>query len=394
VSDPPALTPRLTAIVFLCTLVAASTMHFYTAMLDVIAKEFHSTAGRTGWIATAGMLGFVSGLLLLAPLGDVIDKRRLVLGQLAALVVTLAVMASARSLWVLIAGNYVIGMMASTSQHLITLTAQLAPTERRGRAMGIVLSGLMLGILTGRLLGGFITSWFGWRTGFGFAAALVAIVLPLMVKTLPSAPATSGLPYLQLLSSLALLMRRHAPLRRAARFQAVLGIGYGGFWATLAPMLAAEHHLRSDVAGLIGIPGAAGVLVAAPVGRWVDRRGPGPVVLAGALCVLLAYTVFGFAALTVAAVAVGAMLLDIGIRSSLVANQAYIAGLDASARARTNMLFMVHTFAGNGIGAFIASDAFYRAGWRGVVITGLAAASAAAALHLFGRARVAAPANP
>jgi predicted MFS family arabinose efflux permease len=136
------------------------------------------------------------------------------------------------------------------------------------------------------------------------------------------------------------------------------------------------------VAGLIGIPGAAGVFVATPVGRWVDRRGPGPAVLAGALSVSLAYAAFGFAALTVAAVVVGAMLLDIGIRASLVANQAYIAGIDASARARTNMLFMVHAFAGNGVGAFLASEAFNRAGWRGVVIVGLTSALGAASLHL------------
>jgi predicted MFS family arabinose efflux permease len=392
-SRPPVLTGRLTAILFVCILVTASTMHFYAPMLDVIAREFQASSSDTGWIATAAMLGFVSGLVLLAPLGDVMDKRLLVLGQLASLLVTLTVMTLAGSLWVLILGNYIVGMMASASQHLITLTAQLAPGERRGHAMAVVLSGLLLGILAGRLLGGFITSWFGWRAAFGTAAGLVLLVLPIMVKALPKAPITAGLRYGELLGSLLILLKRHPALRHAARVQGLLGICYGGFWATVAPMLAAAHHLHSDVVGLIGIPGAAGVLVATPVGRWVDRRGPGPAVLAGASSVFLAYVAFGFAASAVAAVVVGAMLLDIGIRASLVANQAYIAGIDLSARARTNMLLMVHTFAGNGAGAFLASHAFYRAGWRGVVIVGLAAGLTAAALQVTRRDRAAAPAR-
>jgi len=321
-----------------------------------------------------------------------LDKRTLVLGQVASLLVMLSIMTAATALWVIVLGSYVVGMMASTSQHLITLTAQLAAPERRGRAMGVVVSGMLLGILAGRLLGGFLTSWFGWRSGFALAACLVLVILPIVFRILPRAPASAGLRYGELLGSLGVLLRRHPGLRRSARVQGLLGICYGGFWATLAPLLAAEHHLGSDVAGLIGIPGAAGVLVAAPVGRWVDKRGPAPAVLAGALSVSAGYAVFGFAALSIAAVVVGAMLLDIGIRASLVANQAYIAGIDASARARTNMLLMLHAFGGNGVGAFFASNAFDRAGWRGVVAVGLASGLAAAALHLASRRRSHSPA--
>jgi predicted MFS family arabinose efflux permease len=160
------LTPRITAVLFVCALVAAASMHLYTPMLDVIARDFQASPAQIGCVPAASMLGFLAGVALLAPLGDIVDKRSLTLAQLAANVLILSVMASTGSLWVLIGGNFLVGMMASTSQHLVTMTAQLVPPERRGAAVGVVLSGMMSGILTGRLLGGFIAASLGWRAAF------------------------------------------------------------------------------------------------------------------------------------------------------------------------------------------------------------------------------------
>ena len=161
--------------------------------------------------------------------------------------------------------------------------------------------------------------------------------------------------------------------------------------AELAPMLAADHHLGTAAAGLFGIPGAAGVLIAAPVGRWVDRRGPAPAVLAGSLLVLAGYIAFAFGPWTIAALVIGVMMLDFGIRTSLVANQTFLIGIEPEARARVNMLLMLHTFAGNGVGAFLASQAFAGWGWLGVVTVGVVSATAAALLHLRWRAGMVAP---
>ena len=379
------LTGGLLGVLFAANLVSASGMHVYTAMLEVIARGFHVSTSVLGWIPTASMLGFVSGLLLLAPLADLMDKKRLIVTQMALEITVLAIMTAATQLWMIVVFNFLAGMTASTSQHVLTMAAQLASPERRGRAMGIVLSGMLLGILTGRLCGGVVAHFLGWRAGFGFAMLLATAVLPVVVKVLPAVQASSKLRYPALLWSLVAVYRRHSVLRRVSRVQALLGIGYGGFWATLAPMLAAVHHAGSDVAGLMGIPGAAGVLIAAPVGRWVDRSGPARAVLAGALLVAAAYAAFGFATFTIAAVVLGAMLLDTGIRSSLVANQSFLAGIDAAARARVNMLFMLHAFVGNGIGALAASNALAYAGWRGVVAVGLTSAVCAAVLNRWSR---------
>ncbi len=385
------LSQRLIGVIFITMLVAASTMHFYTPMLDVIGREFDVGARELGWIPTATTFGFVAGVLFLAPLGDVFDKRHLILAQVSAVTVALAIMAVTNAFWVLVVASVVVGMGASTSQHLVALTAQLTPPARRGAVIGTVLSGMLLGILTGRLLGGVVSGWFGWRAGFGFGAALVACVLPVIVRMLPSARGTSQLGYAALLGSLVGLMRRYPVVNRTSRVQGLLGIGYGGFWAMLAPMLAADHQLGSAVAGLFGIPGAAGVLIAAPVGRWVDRGGSAKAVLAGTLLVLAAYATFAFGPWSVAALVVGVMLLDFGIRTSLVANQTFLLGIEPEARARVNMLLMLHTFGGNGLGALLASYAFAAQGWLGVVAVGSLAAASAAALHWRSRGQMVVP---
>ncbi len=390
-SAPAGLPTRLIVVIVICMMVAATSMHLYTSMLDVIAQEFGTSTRAVGWIPTATTFGFVGGVMFLAPLGDVFDKRRLILFQSSALALTLALMAMANALWMLVLGSFIVGMSASTSQHLVSVTAQLTPSARRGSAMGTVLSGMLLGILCGRLLGGLISGALGWRAGFVFGALLVAAVLPFMLRMLPSARGSSQLSYARLLGSLADLMRRYPVVNRSSRVQGLLGVCYGGFWATLAPMLAADHHLGTAAAGLFGIPGAAGVLIAAPVGRWVDRRGPAPAVLAGSLLVLAGYIAFAFGPWTIAALVIGVMMLDFGIRTSLVANQTFLIGIEPEARARVNMLLMLHTFAGNGVGAFLASQAFAGWGWLGVVTVGVVSATAAALLHLRWRAGMVAP---
>jgi MFS family permease len=191
-----------------------------------------------------------------------------------------------------------------------------------------------------------------------------------------------AMPYGALMRSLVALYSARADVRRASTTQFLLGIAYGGFWATLAPMFAAVHQLGPQAAGLVGIPGAAGILLARPAGRMMDRRGARPVVLAGAALVLCAYIVFGGAALSIAAVVVGAALLDSGLRAAMVANPAMVTGADAETRSRANSLLASHVWGGNAAGAFAASTAFAAVGWWGVCVVGAAAAAGALGLQL------------
>ncbi len=363
----------------------AGTIHFQTPMLPELAREFGASAAEVGWVPTLSFAGFLSGTLFLTPLGDSSDKRRLILGKLSCLALAMGAMAAAPSLPLLVAAGFVAGVGASLSQDVIPLVAGLAPAGQGGRAVGTVLSGLFLGILFGRIGGGFVTSQLGWRWMYVISAVMLVAVLLAMLLRCPSVPAKTGLAYRALMRSLADLLRTRADLRSASGVQFLLGICYGGFWATIALMLAAVHGLGAAAAGLIGIPGAAGVLVARPAGRWMDRKGVGPVVTTGIALVMAAYLVFGFGVLTVAAIVAGAILLDSGLRAAMVANQAFITGVDPATRSRSNTVFAVHGWGGYATGAFLASLAWSRAGWLGVCAVGIVASAAALALYLRAR---------
>ncbi len=356
---------------------SAPTIHFQTPMLAEFGHEFHAGAAAVGWVATLSFGGFLTGSLLLVPLGDRVDKRLLILGKLTGLILAVLAMAAAPTLPVLAAASFVTGVCATLSQDLLPLVAELAGPAQRGRAVGTILSGSFLGILFGRIVGGLMASNFGWRWTYVLSAVMLVAIAPPLIARLPAVPAGTRLAYRALMRSLGQLLRNQAELRRASAIQFLLGLCYGGFWATLAQMMETLHGLGPTAAGLVGIPGAAGILVARPAGRWMDRHGAAPVVTAGASAVLAAYVVFWLAGVALAAVFVGVALLDCGLRAAMVANQALVTGLDPNARSRSNTVLAVHIWGGNAIGALVATTGFSHAGWPGVCATGVAAAMAA-----------------
>ena len=207
-------------------------------------------------------------------------------------------------------------------------------------------------------------------------AAMLLALTPLLVLKLPSTPPKTGLAYRSLIRSLVQLVRAHADLRRVAATQFLLGICYGGFWATLAPMLLVFHRLGPAQVGLMAIPGSAGIFAARPAGRWTDRSGVLPVVTLGVGLVLGAYVAFALAPWWVAAVVAGAVLLDCGLRAAMVANQTLVNSLVPEARSRSNTIFAAHVWGGNAAGAFLGSTALTHSGWPAVCAIGALAAAA------------------
>ena len=358
----------------------AGTIHYQTPMLAAFAAEFHADAAAVGWVAALTFGGFLAGTCFLVPLGDRFDKRRLILIELAVLIVALLAMAAAPSLPALAAASLFVGITAGFAQIVIPLTAELAPPEKRGRVMGTLLACLFLGILFGRLAGGLVAQFLGWRWTYVAAAAMLAALAPALVLWLPSTPSKTRLGYARLIGSLFGFLRDNATLRRASTIQFLLGISYGGFWATVAPMMLALHGFGPAQTGLLAIPGAAGILVSQPAGRWTDRYGAFPVVTAGVCLVLAAYVVFAFARVWVGAVIAGAVLLDSGLRSAMVANQTRITAVAPEARSRFNTVFGAHVWGGNAVGAVLASTALAHWGWTAVCV--IAASASCVALLL------------
>jgi predicted MFS family arabinose efflux permease len=364
------------------TFTGASSIHYQTPMLGAMAREFGAGASAIGWVPTLTFGGFLAGIVFLVPLGDRIDKRRLILIQYFANIAALLAAAAAPSLAMLAAVGFVIGTCSCYAQTIVPLVAELAPDKARGRAVGTILTALFLGILFARITGGVVATYLGWRWMYVMGAVMFIALAPALLRRLPSSPPHTSLPYRRLLASVVGLIARHADMRRVVAIQLLLGICYGGFWATIATMLLSVHGLGPTVAGLIGIPGAAGVLIARPAGRWLDQRGPGPIVAGGVSLIICAYAVFAFGLWWPIALAFGAAFLDCGLRATMVANQTVVNSLAPDARSRSNTVFGLSVWSGNAVGAFVASSAFAAHGWLAVCAISAAAAASALAVQL------------
>ena len=360
------------------TFTGASSIHYQTPMLGAMAREFGAGASAIGWVPTLTFGGFLFGIVFLVPLGDRLDKRRLILIQYFVNIALLLAAAAAPGLAALAAVSFAIGVCSCYAQSIVPLVAELAPDKGRGRAVGTILTALFLGILFARITGGVVASYLGWRWMYVIAALMFSGLAPAVLARLPSSRPHTSLPYRRLLGSVLGLIAKHGDMRRVVAIQLLLGICYGGFWATIATMLLTVHGLGPTVAGLIGIPGAAGILIARPAGRWLDSRGPGPIVAGGIALIIVAYGVFAFGLWWPAALAAGAALLDSGLRAAMVSNQTVVNSLAPDARSRSNTVFGLAVWSGNATGAFIASSAFAHSGW--LAVCAISAASAAGAL--------------
>jgi predicted MFS family arabinose efflux permease len=377
----PGMMPLLAATVF----ASASTVHFQTPMLGRFASELAATPAEVGWIPTLTFAGFLAGIVLLVPLGDRIDKRKLIFAHLAGLIAAVLGMAVAPALPFLWLASFAIGVFASLSQYIVPLAVELAPQKARGAAVGTIMSGLFLGILFGRVGGGIVATTLGWRWMYVISALMLAIVFARLVSHLPASPPGTSHRYRDLMGSLLSLYRREPLLRRASTVQFLLALGYGGFWATIAAMLVVRFGYGPTAAGLVGIPGAAGLLIARPAGIALDRYGAAPVTTAGIATFALAFVVLAFGATTIAAVLIGAALLDCGLRAAMVANQTLVTSVDPKARSRLNTLFQAHMWGGNAVGAVLLTVDFTHAGWWAVCGIAFGAAALAIAVQLLAR---------
>ncbi|MCG2592145.1 MFS transporter [Ramlibacter sp. XY19] len=368
---------------------SVASIYYAQPLLGVIGAELEAPAWLTGWIPTATQLGYAAGLVLLGSLADRFDRRRVILAKAGALVIALLLAALAPSVHALLAASVLIGITATVAQDFVPAAAALAPTASRGRMVGTVMTGLLLGILLSRVVSGLVAEQYGWRSMFVLAAGSVAIVAVVTARSLPSFPAGSVLGYGALLRSLGSLLRQYAPLRRAALAQALLAVGFSAFWSTLAVMLhAAPFHLGSAAAGAFGLAGAAGALAAPFAGRIADRKGPLYVVRIAAALAAAAFAAMGagnalppFGQL--ALLAVGTVVFDLGVQGALIAHQTIVYGLDGAARSRLNVVLMTSMFLGMAAGSGLGSLLLAYGGWSAVMA--LAAAAAAGALAVQAR---------
>ena len=362
--------------------VIAGGIHYQTPMLATIANEFQASPAAVGWIPTLSFGGMLVGIALLVPLGDRISKRWLIIGMISVLSMAQALMAVAPSIVVLAAASLLTGICASVGLVFISIVVEIAPPEHRGRTVGTQLMAMFTGILFARIAGGLIATHFGWRWSYVFSSGLHFTLVCALLAWLPHTRPTTQMAYGDLLGSIFTLFRKHGNVRRAVAIQFLLGICYGGFWAVVASMMATLHHVGPTAAGLLGIPGAAGILVARPAGRWMDRSGAAPVVTTGVCVMICAWLAFGIASASIAFVVAGAVMLDCGLRTAMVANQTLVNTAVKDSRGRANTIFGMHVWCGNAVGAFLASTAFALYGWLAVCAIAMTASIIALLIQL------------
>ena len=386
--DEPGLTHHLDSSLLMVMAVACgvfvANIYYNQPILELLQQAFPRSIGLVNLVPTATQLGFACGLFFLVPLGDRLDRRKLILWQAAVLIVALVCLAAAPNAWLLVISSVVVGISASVAQQIVPFAAELAGSNRRGQVVGTVMSGLLCGILLGRAVGGFTADHWGWRATFWLGAAMTAIIWVMLLVKLPHSEPKTNHSYFGLMKSLIELWREERSLRRATCIQAAMFGSFIGLWTILALRLHEAFGLGADVAGLMGIVGAAGILIAPLAGRVADRRGPHVVIGLGCLIMLLSYAVLGLWG-SLAGLVVGIILLDFGEQSALISNQHVVYALRPEARSRLNTLFMSGMFVGGAAGSWGASISWRLGGWHAACVFGGALALLGFVLHFSGR---------
>ena len=382
--SPPTHAPsrRLIWLLTVATGVSVANLYYNQPLLSDIARTFGSSPRAAGSIATLTQAGYAVGMLLFVPLGDIIERRRLITALLCAVALSLLVTGMGPTLGVVIAASFAIGVTTVVPQIILPFAAGLSPPAMRGRIVGQVVSGLLVGILAGRVVAGVVAGVAGWRAmyvGASIAMLLLAVLLRLM---LPLAPASSSVPYRTLITSLGTLFRSEPIIRDAALLGALNFASFSAFWTTLAFRLQEPPlHSGSAVAGAFGLIGLVGAGAAPLAGRIADKRDPRTTVGIAILGNCAAWVVLLLFGHTLIGIAVGVLLLDAATQAAQVSNQARVYALPSAAHSRFNTIYMVCYFIGGATGSALSVVAWDAFRWAGVCAVSLGALVVAAVVY-------------
>ena len=352
--------------------VTAANLYFSQPLLALMGAAFGAGAHETGLVSTLTQAGYAAGMLLVVPLGDSQERRLLLTLTCGAATVMLLAVALAPTLPLLLVASFALGLATCAPQLLVPYAAGLVPLEERGRAIGKVMSGLLVGILLSRTASGLVGAHFGWRAIYFIAFFSMAALTALLRVALPTQPPDRSVRYADLLRSLPGLIRREPLLRRHSLLGGLAFAAFSAFWTTLVYLLQTPpYHYGPDVAGLFGVVGVVGALFAPLAGRLADRHGSRFVNGLALGCVLASWILFAVGWRSIAGLALGVVLLDLGVQSNHISNQARVLGLSSEFRNRLNTVYMVIYFAGGALGSMLGASAFSAFGWAGTSALGI-----------------------
>jgi len=346
-----------------CGLVVAN-IYYNQPLLVEIGHTFNVSDSTVSLLATMTQVGYTIGLLFAVPLGDKVERKRLVLIMLAIAFLSMLVSALAPSFEVLVVAGLFTGIFSAVPQVLLPMTAQLAGDHERGKVVGRVMSGLLIGILLSRTISGYVGAHFGWRIMFGAGAGIMVILSLALLRYLPHSQPTYQGSYASLMRSLVTLARTLRPLQKSALTGCFMFAAFSVFWTTLVFFLeGAPYHYGSDMVGLFGLIGACGALAAPLAGKSADKRGPQFTLRLGIFASMFSYILLGAGGTYLWVLIIGVIILDIGMQTTHISNQSRIFSLIPEARSRINTVYMTSAFIGGSLGSVAGSLAWAHGGW-------------------------------
>lgn len=361
------LSPSLILLMSVATGLAVASNYYAQPLLDTIARAFNLSASSAGFIVTAAQLGYAAGLLFLVPLGDMFERRMLIVSMTLLAAGGMLITASSQSLTMMIVGTALTGLFSVVAQILVPLAATLASPEKRGKVVGTIMSGLLLGILLARTIAGLLASLGGWRTVYWVASVLMVVMALALWRGLPKVKQENHLNYPQLLASVFSLFTQDKLLRTRALLGCFTFANFSILWTSMAFLLAAPPFNYSEgVIGLFGLAGAAGALGARPAGGLADKGKSHLTTSAGLVLLLLSWAAIWYGHVSVLALIVGILVLDLTVQGVHITNQTVIYRVKPEARNRLTAGYMTSYFIGGAAGSLISASAWQHAGWSGV----------------------------
>ena len=368
----PARLRRVMLVLAVACGMAVANIYYAQPLLAPIAGAFGTSQGSTALVITLTQLGYALGMVLLLPLGDLLENRALASRTLLVTAAALLGAGLSPDFGMFLTMSVLVGMTSVVAQILIPFAAHLAPEQDRGKVVGTVMAGLLLGILLARTVSSLVAAAWGWRTIYLVSAVLMVALSVLLARMLPRRHPdhTSGYP--QLMLSILRLAREEPALRRRALCQALMFGAFSCFWTSVAFELIRRHHLGQVGIGVFALVGAAGAAAAPLAGRLGDR-GHGHVGSGAALALaVVAMVLADLGAGSLLLLALAGVLLDLAVQSHQVFSQREIYGLRADARARVNTVFMTSVFLGGAVATGTSGAVHDVYGWTGVTLLGAA----------------------
>lgn len=360
-------------------------LYYNQPLLNQMAETFNVSHAAVSNVALSTQLGYAFGLLFIIPLGDKISNKKILKIDFLVMILALLAAGFSSSLFFLIASSFLIGFTSAIPQLFVPMAAALSDNKGRGRAIGIVMSGLLIGILGSRVISGLVGEQFGWRIMYYAAAIIMGVLFVLLSSKLPKMKPTYTDSYASLMKSLWFYFKTEPALRLAALRGALAFAGLSAFWTTLVFLMEDSFGYGSGVTGVFGLFGVAGALGATVVGKMNDKVSKNKLIMLGAILILLSWVVFLFSAHSIIGLIIGIIVVDLGLQSLHITNQNIIFSKNPEARNRVNTIYMVGFFIGGALGTVFGAYAWQHYAWLGVSVLGIVLSVLIFLVHLIYR---------